>query len=171
MLLLVDAKSFWKHSLARRTLEGQDRKAPTCQVGKPRPGRALGLLRWWEQGLWERSLGLGPRLRQAPAVWPWGFVPSWCPHPWKMRLGTSPAEIIAGHTLPREAQKVLNRGFLPPPWGCQQFGAGWGQDLIPRVPGWGVCTSSGISASLRLALQYPTRSAEGVLRKERCWVQ
>ena len=62
--------------------------------------------------------GLGPRLCQAPAVWPWGSVPSWCPHPWKMRLGTSPAEIIAGHTLPREAQKVLNRGFLPPPWGC-----------------------------------------------------
>lgn len=45
--------------------------------------------------------------------------------------------------------------FPPSSLGCEQFGAGWGQDLIPRVPGWGVCTSSGTSASLRLALQSP----------------
>lgn len=46
---------------------------------------------------------------------------------------------------------------------------GTGSD--PESLAGGVCTSSGISASLRRVLRYPTRSAEGVLRKERGWFQ
>lgn len=99
LLLLLDAKSFWKHSLARRSLEGQSRKAPACQVG-----------RQTREGVWPpdtvgaRSLGeeswAWTQAPPAPAVRPWGFVPSWCPHPWMVRLGTSPAEIIADTPCP-----------------------------------------------------------------------
>lgn len=115
LLLLLDAKSFWKHSLARRSLEGQSRKAPACQVG-----------RQTREGVWPpdtvgaRSLG--------EESWAWtqappgagcaalGLCPLVVPSSVDGAARHQPSRDNSGHTLPREAQKVLNRGFLPPPW-------------------------------------------------------
>lgn len=105
------------------------------------------------------------------AVRPWGFIPSWCPHPWASAArGTSPAEIIADTPPAQGGPEGAETGFLHSSLVMLTVGAGWGQGLIPGVLAGVFAQVPGCSASLRLALRCPARSAEGVL-KERCWVQ